>query len=84
MFEFSLHNGVEDRHGSTTDFLHFLVEVSRTFNSRVAALFLKRLLDEKSKDLEILRLTRWNFELILDAPDDMPRPTKKIILRKVR
>lgn len=85
MYEFIFYtqNGVH--HGKTTDFLEFFAQLASHFSDDVCALFYQRLIEDKRKDLFELRVTRWNFSLILDDRSEpgMRGPVTKIVLYKL-
>jgi hypothetical protein len=74
-------------HGTTTDFLEFCCQLTQKYNSHIAGEFIAQLMNAKEKDLEILRVVDWKFEVDFAEvmgiwPSETPRPLvqKRIIL----
>ena len=62
MFELTIKTPTETHEFSTTDFLQLCCDVGQTLGPFGAGNLVEKLLVEKARELEYLRVIDWNFE----------------------
>jgi hypothetical protein len=68
-------------HGTTSDFLEVICQISEKFDEEIAGNFTQNLMEAKKDERQFLRIEKWEFDWVGPLADEVE---KRIVLHKVR